>query len=182
MMLRERSAVAVAMGMCLALTAGSPGQSQASPGIQSTQQKQQSQNQDTEDAEPAEFHPPAQIGQPAEPGPEVESHSLTAPNPPVQSAPVQSAPPAPASAPAQPAAMKEPVPEPPLSSDPVERQLQIDTAHLLQLTVELKAELDKAGNNTLSIAALRKVDEVQKLARTLKERMKDRGQVIQSKP
>ena len=159
--------------MCLTLTAGSPGQSQAPAGSQSAQQNQQ--NQDTEDAEPAPFHPPAEIGQPAEAAP--------APHPPVQPAPVQSAAPAPVSAPAaQPVAVKAPEPEPPLSNDPVERQLQIDTAHLLQLTEELKAELDKAGKNTLSIAALRKVDEVQKLAKDLKERMKDRGQVIQSKP
>jgi hypothetical protein len=190
MMLLERWAVAVATGMCLTLTAGAPGQSQASPNSQSTQQNQQNQNQsqdknnpDTDDAEPAEFHPPAQIGQPAEPGPPVESHPATAPNPPVQSPPpaqVESS--APASAPAQLVPIKQSVPEPPLSSDPVERQLQIDTAHLLQLTEELKTEIDKAGNNTLSLAALRKADEVQKLARELKERMKDRGQVIQSKP
>jgi hypothetical protein len=181
-MLRERWAVAVAVGMCLALTAGSPGQSPPSPGGQSTQQNQNP-NQDTDDAEPAEFHPPAQIGQPAEPSPAVESHPSTAPNPPVQSAPpaqVESL--APASQPAQPVAVKQPVLEPPLSSDPVERQLQLDTAHLLQLTEELKDELDKAGTNTLSLAALRKVDEVQKLAKGLKERMRDRGQVLQSKP
>jgi hypothetical protein len=42
--------------------------------------------------------------------------------------------------------------------------------------------MDKAGSNTLSLAALRKADEVQRLAKALKERMKDRGQVIQSKP
>jgi hypothetical protein len=190
MMLRERWAVAVAMGMCLVSTAGSPGQSPASPNSQSTQQNQQDQNQnqdknnqDTDDAEPAEFHPPAQIGQPAEPSQAVESHPSTAPNPPVQSAPpaqVESL--APASQPAQPVAVKQPVLEPPLSSDPVERQLQLDTAHLLQLTEELKDELDKAGTNTLSLAALRKVDEVQKLAKGLKERMRDRGQVLQSKP
>jgi hypothetical protein len=163
--------------MCLVSAAVAPGQSQAPPGGQSTQQNQN--NPDTDDAEPAEFHPPAQIGQPVELTPPVESHPSTAPSPPAQ-------PPAPARvespAPAQPVAVKQPAPEPPLSSDPVERQLQMDTAHLLQLTEELKAEVDKAGSNTLSLAALRKADEVQKLARELKERMKDRGQVIQSKP
>jgi len=187
MMLLERWAVAVAVGMCLLSTARAPGQSQASPDSQNTQQDQQNQNQDknnpdTDDAEPAEFHPPAEIGQPAVPSPPVESHPATAPtesHPPV---PVES--PAPASPPAQavPAPQPAPPPDPPLSTDPVERQLQIDTAHLLRLTQELKAELDKAGNNTLSLAALRKADEVQKLARELKGKMKDRGQVIQSKP
>jgi hypothetical protein len=162
--------------MCLALTAGAPGQSQAAPNSQNTQQNQQN-NQDTDDAEPAAFHPPAEIGQPAEQSPAVESHPATAPSsPPVQ---VESAP---QDAPAQPVALKQPAPEPPLSADPVERQWQLDTAHLLQLTEELKAELDKAGSNTLSLAALRKADEVQKLAKELKERMKDRGQVPPSKP
>ena len=183
MMLRERWVVAVALGMCLVSAAVTPGRSQAPPSSQSGQQNQ-NQNQDknnpdTDDAEPATFHPPAVLGQPDEPAPAVESHPSTAPTPPVQSSPpaqVESP------APAQPVAVKPPVPEPPLSSDPVERQLQIDTAHLLQLTEELKTEIDKAGSNTLSLAALRKADEVQKLARELKERMKDRGQVIQSKP
>jgi hypothetical protein len=188
MMLLERWAVAVAVGMCLLSTAGAPGQSQASPDSQNTQQtqnqNQDKNNADTDDAEPAEFHPPAEIGQPAVPSPPVESHP--APNPPVESpapAPVES--PAPASPPVVPVQVvpqPAPPPDPPLSTDPVERQLQIDTAHLLQLTQQLKAELDKAGNNTLSLAALRKVDEVQKLAKELKERMKDQEQVIQSKP
>jgi hypothetical protein len=168
MMLLERGAVAVALGMCLAL--GAPGQSPPSPNSQSTQQNQDKSNPDTDDAEPAEFHPPAQIGQPAE-QPTPPAH------PPV---PVEQA--TPPSPPPEPVAAKPPAPEPPLSSDPVERQLQMDTAHLLQLTEELKVEIDKAGSNTLSLAALRKADEVQRLAKALKERMKDRGQVIQSKP
>ena len=62
------------------------------------------------------------------------------------------------------------------------RSPPIDTSHLLQLTEELKTELDKAGSNTLSLTAVRKADEVLKLAKALKERMKDRGQVMQSKP
>jgi len=174
MMLRQRWAVAVALGMCLALTAGAPGQSQAPPNSQNTQQN----NQDTDDAEPAEFHPPAEIGQPAAPSPAVESHPAPAPAPPLEPRPpAQVESPAPASQPIQ---VKQP--EPPLSSDPEERQLQIDTSHLLQLTEELKTELDKAGSNTLSLTAVRKADEVLKLAKALKERMKDRGQVMQSKP
>jgi hypothetical protein len=188
MMLLERWAVAVAVGMCLLSTGGAPGQSQASPDSQNTQQNQQNPGQDqdqnnTDDAEPAEFHPPAQIGQPAAPDPPVVSHPE--PSPVVASpAPAPAEPAAPASVPAPtvPAAQPAPPPDPPLSTDPVERQLQIDTRHLLQLTEELKAELDRAGTNTLSLAALRKVDEVQKLAKELKGRMKDREQVIQSKP
>jgi hypothetical protein len=163
--------------MCLACTAGAPGQSQAAPNSQNTQQNQQN-NQDTDDAEPAAFHPPAEIGQPAAPSPAVESHPAPAP-----SSPPEPRPPAPVDSAAptrQPIQVKQP--EPPLSSDPEERQLQIDTSHLLQLTEDLKTELDKAGSNTLSVTAVRKADEVLKLAKELKERMKDRGQVLPSKP
>jgi hypothetical protein len=64
---------------------------------------------------------------------------------------------------------------------PEEQQLQRDTDRLLQLAQELKAEVEKAGSNTLSLAALRKADEVVKLSKNLKERMKDRGQAPQSK-
>ena len=67
-------------------------------------------------------------------------------------------------------------------ADPAQEQLQKDTDHLLQLVQELKQEVAKAGSNTLSLAALRKADEVQKLAKNLKEKMKERGQVSQSKP
>jgi hypothetical protein len=44
----------------------------------------------------------------------------------------------------------------------------------------LKAEVEKAGSNTLSLAALRKADEIQKLSKSLKERMKE-GLASQSK-
>ncbi len=84
-------------------------------------------------------------------------------DPPDEPPPAQAAPPAPA-------------------DDPAQEQLQKDTEHLLQLVQELKVEVAKAGANTLSLAALRKADEVQKLAKNLKEKMKERGQVSQSKP
>jgi hypothetical protein len=73
------------------------------------------------------------------------------------------------------AATPPPPPAPPvvpLSSNPEQRQLQKDTAALLQLAQELKVEIEKAGSNTLSLAALRKVNEIQKLSVNLKERMK----------
>jgi hypothetical protein len=68
------------------------------------------------------------------------------------------------------------------AADPAQEQLQKDTDQLLHLAQELKLEVAKAGSNTLSLTALRKADEVQKLAKNLKERMKERGQVSQSKP
>jgi hypothetical protein len=49
------------------------------------------------------------------------------------------------------------------------------------LVKELKVEVDKAGGNTLSLAALRKADEIQRLSKSLKDRMKDWGLVSQNK-
>jgi hypothetical protein len=63
-----------------------------------------------------------------------------------------------------------------------QQQLQKDSATLLQLVQELKAEVEKAGNNTLSLAALRKADEIQRLAKNLKEKMREQGQTSQNKP
>jgi hypothetical protein len=60
---------------------------------------------------------------------------------------------------------------------PEEQQLQKETTRLLQLVQELKAEVAKAGANTLSLSAVRKADEVLKLSKDLKERMKERGLV-----
>jgi hypothetical protein len=168
MMLLERWVIALMLGVALASTAGAPGQSPPPPAGQNTPQKQ---SQDTDDAEPAEYHPPAVLGQEETPAP-------VSPPAPVVSAP------SPVSPPAQPVTPKQPPapPDPPLSKDPVERQLQLDSLHLLQLTEELKAEVAKAGTDTLSLNALRKADQVQQLARSLKERMKDHGQASQTKP
>ena len=78
----------------------------------------------------------------------------------------------------QPAA-KQMVATPPAT--PEEQQFQKDTARLLQLVQELKVEVAKAGSNTLSLAAVRKADEVLKLSKDLKGRMKEREQVPQSR-
>jgi hypothetical protein len=55
-----------------------------------------------------------------------------------------------------------------------ERKKQIgdDSAHLLKLANELKAEVDKTDKDTLSIAVIRKADEIEKLAHIVKEKMK----------
>jgi hypothetical protein len=60
--------------------------------------------------------------------------------------------------------------------------MEKDTARLLQLVRELKAEVTKAGSNTLSLAALQKTSEIQSLVKSLKEQMRERGQIIVSKP
>jgi hypothetical protein len=56
--------------------------------------------------------------------------------------------------------------------DPRQAQLLADTQKLYQLTQELKAEVAKSNKDTLSIAVIKKAEEVEKLAKSLKERMK----------
>jgi hypothetical protein len=65
---------------------------------------------------------------------------------------------------------------------PEQQQLEKDTSRLLQLVQELKVEVEKAGKDTLSLAAIRKADEIQKLTKDLKERMRERGQVPGNRP
>lgn len=54
------------------------------------------------------------------------------------------------------------------------RQAQIvaDTNKLYQLAQELQTEVAKSSKNTLSLAVVKKAAEVEKLAKSLKERMK----------
>jgi len=52
------------------------------------------------------------------------------------------------------------------------KQLVEDSTKLLKLATDLKAELEKTDKDTLSISAIRKADEIEKLARSLKEKMK----------
>jgi hypothetical protein len=56
----------------------------------------------------------------------------------------------------------------------IERQkkLQDDTAKLLSLANELKADVDKSTKDTLSLDVVKKADEIEKLAHSVKERMK----------
>jgi hypothetical protein len=55
---------------------------------------------------------------------------------------------------------------------PEEQQLEKDSTRLLTLARELKEEVQKAGANTLSLSALRKADEIQRLSKDLKERLR----------
>jgi hypothetical protein len=56
----------------------------------------------------------------------------------------------------------------------VERKKQIsdDSAKLLKLATELKSEVDKTTKDTLSLGVIRKADEIEKLAHSVKEKMK----------
>lgn len=52
------------------------------------------------------------------------------------------------------------------------RQISNDSTHLLAMAVALKSEVDKTNKDVLSLNVIRKADEIEKLARTVKERMK----------
>ena len=52
------------------------------------------------------------------------------------------------------------------------KKISDDSAKLLKLAQELKAEVDKTSRDTLSVGVIRKADEIEKLAHDVKERMK----------
>jgi hypothetical protein len=51
-------------------------------------------------------------------------------------------------------------------------QLQRDTDNLLKLATELKKYVDKSNENTLSLDVVKKAEEIEKLAHSVKEKMK----------
>jgi len=56
----------------------------------------------------------------------------------------------------------------------VERKKQIsdDSTKLLKLATELKTEVDKTTKDTLSLDVIRKADEIERMAHSIKEKMK----------
>jgi hypothetical protein len=52
------------------------------------------------------------------------------------------------------------------------KQIADETAMLLKLAAELKAEVDKTDKDTLSLNVIRKAEEIEKLAHDVKEKMK----------
>jgi hypothetical protein len=56
----------------------------------------------------------------------------------------------------------------------VERRKQIadESAMLLKLATDLKAEVDRTSKDTLSLSVIRKADEIEKLAHSVKEKTK----------
>jgi type VI protein secretion system component VasF len=54
------------------------------------------------------------------------------------------------------------------------RQQEIvdDTAKLLSLAQQLKTEVDKSNKDMLSIAVVKKAEEIEKLAKSVKEKMR----------
>ncbi len=53
-----------------------------------------------------------------------------------------------------------------------QKRLQADTDRLLGLATQLKQEVDKTDKNTLSVDVIKKAEEIEKLARSVRERMK----------
>jgi len=51
-------------------------------------------------------------------------------------------------------------------------QLAADTAQLLKLANELKAEMDKSTKDELSLSVIKKADQVEKLAHKVRDEMK----------
>ena len=51
-------------------------------------------------------------------------------------------------------------------------QLEKDTDHLLKLATELKEYVDKTDEHTLSLDVIKKAEEIEKLAKSVKEKMK----------
>ena len=51
-------------------------------------------------------------------------------------------------------------------------QLKRDTDTLLRLATELKQYVDKSNESTLSVEVIKKADEIEKLAHSVKDRMK----------
>jgi hypothetical protein len=61
----------------------------------------------------------------------------------------------------------------PLPADPVrapEPLAATDSAALLKLATELKAAVDKSNKDTLSLAVIRKADEIERVARGMKDK------------
>jgi hypothetical protein len=52
------------------------------------------------------------------------------------------------------------------------KQIADASARLVKLAADLKAEVDKSSKDTLSLSVIRKADEIEKLARAVKEKMK----------
>jgi len=54
-----------------------------------------------------------------------------------------------------------------------QQDIREQTDKLFQLATELKAAVDKSNENLLSLDVIRKAEEVEKLAKKVKEKMKD---------
>ena len=58
-----------------------------------------------------------------------------------------------------------------------QQKLKQDTDKLLQLATELKEYVDKTNENILSVDVIKKTDEIEKLAKSVREKMKNAGDI-----
>lgn len=74
-------------------------------------------------------------------------------------------------------ALAAPPPQAPAPPAPVlsekQKAIEADTEKLVQMTAELKVSVDKSTKNQLSLDVIRKAEAVEKLAKSLKERLRD---------
>ena len=181
MMLRERWMVAGVVGLGLLSAAVlSPGQAPAGK----AKVVQPDAGAPPEQAVQLDQAAPLDQTMPPDPGLPPEEDTPAEPDKPDAAVrlPVPAVPEAPKQEPPEPQKPEVPKPEPArVAGTAAQQQLEKDAATLLRLTQELKAEVEKAGSNTLSLEALRKAEEVQRLSRDLKEKMKELGQSAVSK-
>ena len=50
-------------------------------------------------------------------------------------------------------------------------KIKKDTDHLLELATQLKQSVDEAGDQTLSLEVIRKAEQIEKLARQVRQKM-----------
>jgi hypothetical protein len=55
------------------------------------------------------------------------------------------------------------------------KQIADESAELLSMALALKAEVDKTTKDTLSLNVIKKADQIEKLAKQVKEKMKNSG-------
>jgi hypothetical protein len=53
-----------------------------------------------------------------------------------------------------------------------QEELKKDTEKLLELATELKQSVDKTDENTLSLEVIKKADQIEKLAKSVKDKMR----------
>lgn len=59
-----------------------------------------------------------------------------------------------------------------LPADERKTQISVESTHLLAMALALKAEVDKTNKDTLSVNVIRKADEIEKLAKMVREKVK----------
>ena len=52
------------------------------------------------------------------------------------------------------------------------KQISDESSQLLAMALSLKSEVDKTSKDTLSLKVIRKADEIERLAKTVKEKIK----------